>query len=191
MWLISARNSGSSSDDLNKRDLGHAYMTHIRYRVYKFVGQDSTRPVQLKMEHFTYYQASDQLTMLQTRKIIVVTNWWRKIWLLLSCHVLYMFCYYPSGQAWECNFIKGEKADPSIIHMTIFQRDASEIIFHRFQFNSWGWFTPALDWKNNTSINTSMSFLWDYMLECWSCYRNMYQQNIWDHPWFLWCWFYS
>jgi len=138
-------------------------MIHIRYRVYKLVGQDSTRPVQQKMEHFTYYQASDQLTMLQTRKIIVVTNWWRKIWLLLSCYVLYMFCYYPSGQAWERNFIKGEKADPSIIHMTIFQRDASEIIFHHFQFNSWGWFTPALDWKNNTSINTSMSFLWDYM----------------------------
>jgi hypothetical protein len=153
VWLISAKNSGSSSDDLNKRDLGHAYMIHVRYRVYKLVGQDSTRPVQLKMEHFMYYQASDQLSMLQTRRIIIVTNWWMKIWLLLSCYVLYMFCCYPSGQAWECNFIKGEKADSSIIHMTIFQRDASEIIFHCFQFNLWGWFTPALDWKNNTSMS--------------------------------------
>jgi hypothetical protein len=41
----------------------------------------------------------------------------------------------PSGQAWKCNFIKAEKADPSIINMTIFQRNAHEIVFRCFQFN--------------------------------------------------------
>jgi hypothetical protein len=46
----------------------------------------------------------------------------------------YSNCY-PSRQGWKCNFVEGEKADPSIIDMAIFYRNTLKLVLHSFQFN--------------------------------------------------------
>uniref|UniRef100_A0A0A9D0W8 Uncharacterized protein n=1 Tax=Arundo donax TaxID=35708 RepID=A0A0A9D0W8_ARUDO len=105
--------------------------------------------------------------MLQTRKIVAEANricqllctlqdqrqqlslYAKKYcWVAAASHCFKTTGFSPpfaSGQAWKSNFIEGEKADPSIINMTIFQRNAPEIIFHGFQFNPRGRLTPAPD----------------------------------------------
>jgi hypothetical protein len=61
----------------------------------------------------------------------------------------YSNCY-PSRQGWKCNFVKGEKADPSIIDSNILQ-EYPQTCSPQFPVQSLRVVYPCIELKSNIS----------------------------------------